>query len=112
MEKRWFRLVIKKMNLINIIILTLTVFCIGIWGILINRRNLLILLMSFEIMYLGASINIAFFCFTTGEVSGLIFVLYILTIVGAESCVGLSIIALYYAIHKDVSLNTMDLLRH
>lgn len=67
--------------------------------------------MSFEIMYLASSLNFAFYSFFFNDIMGIVFILYILTIVGAESCVGLSIISVYYAIHKDVSMNTMVVLR-
>jgi NADH-quinone oxidoreductase subunit K len=99
------------MNFENILILSTTVFFIGIWGLLINRRNIIILLMSFEIMYLAANLNFAFYSYFFNDILGIIFIIYALTVVGAESCVGLSIISVYYAVHRDVSLNTMYLLR-
>lgn len=99
------------MNIHNIILLSSTVFCIGIWGLLINRRNIIILLMSFEIMYLAANLNFAFYSYFFNDIFGILFIIYALTVVGAESCVGLSIISVYYAVHRDVSLNTMYLLR-
>ena len=76
-----------------------------------NRRNIIIMLMSFEIMYLAANINFAYYSYFFNDIMGIVFILYTLTIVGSESCVGLSIISVYYAVHKDVSINTMMLLR-
>lgn len=99
------------MNIYNLLLLSLTVFFIGIWGLLINRRNIIILLMSFEIMYLAANLNFAFYSYFFNDIMGIIFIIYALTVVGAESCVGLSVISVYYAVHRDVSLNTMYLLR-
>lgn len=99
------------MNIHNIILLSTAVFFIGIWGLLINRRNIIILLMSFEIMYLAANLNFAFYSYFFNDILGIIFIIYALTVVGAESCVGLSVISVYYAVHRDVSLNTMYLLR-
>jgi NADH-quinone oxidoreductase subunit K len=99
------------MNFENILILSTTVFFIGIWGLLINRRNIIILLMSFEIMYLAANLNFAFYSYLFNDILGILFIIFALTVVGAESCVGLSIISVYYAVHRDVSLNTMYLLR-
>ena len=99
------------MNIHNILFLSICVFCIGVWGVLFNRRNIILLLMSYEIMYLASNINFAFYSFFFNDLLGIVFILYILTIVGAESCVGLSIISVYYAIHKDVSMHTMIVLR-
>ena len=99
------------MSIQNILLLSTTVFLIGIYGLLINRRNIIILLMSFEIMYLAANLNFAFYSYFFNDILGIVFIIYALTIVGAESCVGLSVISVYYAVHRDVSLNTMYLLR-
>jgi len=99
------------MNIHNILLLTISIFFIGMLGVLINRKNIIILLMSFEIMYLAANINFAFYSYFFNDIIGIVFVLYTLTIVGAESCVGLSLISVYYAVHKDVSMNTMIVLR-
>ena len=99
------------MNIHNILLLSTTIFFIGIWGFLINRRNIIILLMSFEIMYLAANLNFAFYSYFFNDIFGIIFIIYALTIVGAESCIGLSVISVYYAVHRDVSINTMYLLR-
>ncbi len=99
------------MNIHNILLLSTIVFSIGIWGVLMNRRNIIIMLMSFEIMYLAANINFAYYSYFFNDIMGIVFILYTLTIVGSESCVGLSIISVYYAVHKDVSINTMMLLR-
>jgi len=96
------------MIITNILLLTFIVFFIGLIGVLLNRRNVIILFMSLEIMYLAANINLAFYCFAYYDLLGLVFIMYTLTVVGCESCVGLSIVSLYYAIHKDVSLNNIS----
>jgi len=94
-----------------ILILSFIIFIIGSWGLLVNRRNVIILLMSLEIMYLAANLNFAFYTYLSDDVVGLIFIIYVLTIVGVESCIGLSIISIYYTVHRDISINTMNLLR-
>ncbi len=67
--------------------------------------------MSLEIMYLAANLNFAFYSFLLDDIMGLIFIIYTLTIVGVESCIGLSIISVYYTVHRDISINTMNVLR-
>lgn len=98
-------------DVLNILMLSWVTFCIGVFGIHINRHNVLILLMSVEIIYIASSINFSYSCFSSGDMGGALIIIYILAIAGAESCIGLAIISLYYAVHRDVSLNTMDLLR-
>jgi len=99
------------MYLENILIISLIIFLIGCWGLFVNRRNIIILLMSLEIMYLAANLNLAFYTFLSDDIIGIVFVIYILTIVGVESCIGLSIISVYYIVHRDISINLMDVLR-
>jgi NADH-quinone oxidoreductase subunit K len=99
------------MYLENILIISLIIFLVGCWGLFVNRRNIIILLMSLEIMYLAANLNFAFYTFLSDDIIGVIFIIYILTIVGVESCIGLSLISVYYIVHRDISINTMDLLR-
>jgi NADH-quinone oxidoreductase subunit K len=94
-----------------ILIISFIIFIIGCWGLLVNRRNIIILLMSLEIMYLAANLNFAFYTYFLDDIVGLIFIIYVLTIVGVESCIGLSIISIYYTVHRDISINTMNLLR-
>ncbi len=96
------------MNIYNILLLSFIIFNIGVLGVLLNRRNIIILLMSFEIMYLAAAINFAFYSFNYTDAMGVLFIIYLLTIVGSESCIGLSLIAVYYTVHKDISMNVMQ----
>ena len=95
----------------NILIISFLIFLIGCWGLFVNRRNIIILLMSLEIMYLAANLNFAFYTFLSDDIIGVIFIIYILTIIGVESCIELSLIFVYYIVHRDISINTMDLLR-
>jgi len=99
------------MNIHSLLLLSISVFLVGLWGLFINRRNIILLLMAFEIMYLAAHLNFAFAAHFSNDLMGILFIIYGLAVVGAESCVGLSIVSVYYAIHRDVSLNTMYLLR-
>ena len=61
--------------------------------------------------FIAANLNFAFYTFLSDDIIGVIFIVYILTIVGVESCIGLSLISVYYIVHRDISINTMDLLR-
>ena len=99
------------MYLENFLMISLVIFLIGCWGLFINRRNIIILLMSLEIMYLASNINFAFYTFLLDDIIGIVFIIYILTIVGVESCIGLSIISIYYIVHRDISKNTMNVFR-
>jgi NADH-quinone oxidoreductase subunit K len=72
------------------------VFLIGVLGLVLNKRNLLILLMSIELMLLGLNLNFIFFSVYLDDILGQVFALYVLTVAAAESAIGLAILTVYY----------------
>jgi NADH-quinone oxidoreductase subunit K len=95
--------------LVNCFLLIFIIFFLGILGVTINRHNIIIVLLSFELIYLSSNLIFAFTSFFTGDLLGLFYVLYSITIVGAEACIGLAVILLYYSINSQLSLNTLNL---
>ena len=93
------------------IMLSLVLFVLGIFGIVVNRKNIIILLMSIELMLL--SIN--FFLITVSSIfdnlQGQLFALYILVVAAAESAIGLSILVAYYRVRGTIAVKFINLLR-
>jgi NADH-quinone oxidoreductase subunit K len=91
--------------------LSLVLFLIGILGIIVNRKNLIILLMSIELMLL--SLNLSFIVSTVllDDLLGQVFSLYILVVAAAESAIGLSILVAYYRVRGTISVQYLNLLR-
>lgn len=87
----------------------LIIFLIGVTSLLLNRHNIIIVLLSYEILYLSSLLVFAYSSYESGNSLGLFFILYIITIVGAEACTGLALIALYYTVAKELSLNSLTL---
>lgn len=81
----------------DVLTLTSIVFFIGLSGVALNRKNLLVILMSIELLLLSVNLNFAAFSITSDTVTGQIFILFILAIAAAESAIGLSLITVYYA---------------
>jgi NADH-quinone oxidoreductase subunit K len=81
------------------------IFAVGLFGILFNKKNLLIMLMSIEIILLGANMNFVGFSAVSGEPEGMIYSLLILTVAAAEAAIALAILVLYFrncrSIHVD-----------
>ena len=89
------------MSLINVginhyLFLAAMIFIIGITGIFLNRKNLIVMLMSIELILLAVNINMVSFSSYLNDLSGQIFSLFILTVAAAESAIGLAIIVVYY----------------
>ena len=72
------------------------IFIIGIVGIFLNRKNIIVILMSIELILLAVNINLVSFSIYIDDLSGQIFTLFILTVAAAEAAIGLAIIVIYY----------------
>ena len=72
------------------------IFLIGIVGIFLNRKNVIVILMSIELILLSVNINLVSFSVYMNDISGQIFTLFILTVAAAEAAIGLAIIVVFY----------------
>ena len=78
------------------LILAAIIFTIGIVGIFLNRKNLIVILMCIELLLLAVNINLVSFSIFLNDLNGQIFTLFILTVAAAEAAIGLAIIVVYY----------------
>ena len=78
------------------LILAAIIFTIGVIGIFLNRKNVIIILMSIELILLAVNINLVSFSIFTQDLTGQIFAMFILTVAAAEAAIGLAIIVVYY----------------
>ena len=72
------------------------IFTIGIVGIFLNRKNVIVILMSIELILLAVNINLVAFSIFINDLSGQIFTLFILTVAAAEAAIGLAMIVVYF----------------
>jgi len=87
-----------------ILSLTSIVFFIGLVGIVLNRKNILIIIMSIELLLLAINLNFAAFSIYLDDIIGQIFVLFILTIAATESAIGLAVITVFYRLKNSIEL--------
>ena len=80
-------------------------FLIGALGLVLNRKNILITLMSIELMLLAINLNFVIFSIYLDDITGYIFVLFILTIAAAESAIGLAILTIYYRLKNTIQID-------
>ena len=85
-----------EISLEHYLILGATIFTIGIIGIFLNRKNLIVILMCIELLLLAVNINLVSFSIFLNDLNGQIFALFILTVAAAEAAIGLAIIVVYY----------------
>lgn len=85
-----------SINLEHFLILSALVFTIGACGVFLNRKNIIIILLSIELMLLAVNINLIAFSVYLGDLTGQIFSIFILTVAAAEAAVGLAILVAYF----------------
>lgn len=88
--------------ILNIVII---LFLIGVLGLVLNRKNILITIMSIELMLLAVNLNFVLFSIYLDDVVGQIFVLFILTIAATESAIGLAILVGYYRLKNTIRID-------
>ena len=89
-------------NLSYILSITTLIFVIGILGLVLNRKNILIIILSIELMLLSVNLNFILFSVYLDDVLGQIFVILILTVAAAESSIGLAILSAYYKLKNTI----------
>ena len=86
-------------------------FAIGVIGIFINRKNVIIILMSIEMILLAVNINFVAFSSSLNDISGQVFSVFILTVAAAETAIGLAILVIFYRIRKSVAVEDINILK-
>ena len=93
------------------LILGATLFCFSVAGIIINRKNVIVLLMCIELMLLGVNTNFIAFSYFLNDLSGQIFVFFILTVAAAEAAIGLAILVVLFRNARSINVQDLDLLK-
>ena len=91
--------------------LSATLFTIGVVGIFVNRKNIIVILMAIELILLSVNINLAAFSVFTGTIEGQIFAMLVLTVAAAEAAVGLAILVVYFRNRGDIAVENVDLMK-
>lgn len=87
-------------------------FSIGMAGIFLNRKNVIVILMSIELMLLSVNINLVAFSQFLGDMTGQVFAFMVLTVAAAEAAVGLAILVAYFRNRGDISVDDANLMKH
>jgi NADH-quinone oxidoreductase subunit K len=98
-------------GVINFLTIAMILFLIGITGIVLNRKNILIMLMSVELMLLAVNFNFILYSVYLDDAIGQLFAVLILTVAAAESAIGLAILVVYYRVRGSIAVENIHLLR-
>jgi NADH-quinone oxidoreductase subunit K len=86
-------------------------FVFGVFGIFINRKNVITILMSIELILLSVSINLVAFSGFSSDLTGQIFSLFILTVAAAEAAIGLAILVVYYRNRGSIAVENINVMK-
>ena len=98
-------------GLSHYLVLGAALFAIAIAGIFLNRRNVIILLMSIELMLLAVNLNFVAFSHFLGDMAGQVFVFFILTVAAAESAIGLALLVILFRNLSTINVEELDSLK-
>lgn len=103
--------VIQSLGLYYVLILAISLFVLGIWGIFLTRKNIIIILISIELMLLAVNINFIIFSIYLDDIMGQLYALIILTVAAAESAIGLAILVVYYRVNGAIKVDLISAIK-
>ncbi|MBU1286351.1 MAG: NADH-quinone oxidoreductase subunit NuoK [Alphaproteobacteria bacterium] len=99
------------LGLSHFVAVSAVLFTIGVVGIFVNRKNIIVILMAIELILLSVNINLIAFSVFNGDITGQIFAMLVLTVAAAEAAVGLAILVVYFRNRGDIAVENVDLMK-
>ncbi len=100
-------MVMLKINLSFVLKLTTFLFCVGMLGLVLNRKNILVAIMCIELLLLVVNFNFIVFSIYLDDIFGSLFVLFVLTVAASESALGLALLTVYYRLKNSILLKPL-----
>src|ERR1700761_1956229 len=100
-----------KIGLAHYLVVASILFTLGIFGIFLNRRNVIIILMSVELMLLAVNINFVAFSGSLPALPGQFFAMFVLTVAAAEAAIGLAILVVYFRNRGTIAVEDINLMK-
>ena len=97
-------------GLTHYLIVAALLFTIGVFGIFINRKNVIVILMSIELILLSVNINFVAFSAFLGDLKGQVFALFVLTVAAAEAAIGLAFLVVYFRNRGTIAVEDINLM--
>ena len=86
-------------------------FTLGVFGIFLNRKNVIIILMSIELILLAVNLNLVAFAGALGDLAGQVLAMFVLTVAAAEAAIGLAIVMIYYRNRGSIQVEDVTLMK-
>ncbi|CAN2533369.1 MAG TPA: NADH-quinone oxidoreductase subunit NuoK [Methylosinus sp.] len=98
-------------DLTHYLVVSAILFTLGVAGIILNRKNIIIILMSVELILLSVNLNLVAFSASLGDLTGQVFALFILTVAAAEAAIGLAILVTYFRNRGTIAVEDINSLK-
>ncbi len=98
-------------GLTHYLIVAAILFTLGVAGIILNRKNIIVILMSIELILLAVNLNLVAFSAYLGDLTGQVFALLVLTVAAAESAIGLAILVVFYRNKGTISVEDINMMK-
>ncbi len=98
-------------GLFHYLVVAALLVTLGIFGIFLNRKNVIVILMSIELILLGANLNLVAFSAALQDLVGQVFVMFSLTVAAAEAAIGLAIVVVYYRNRGSIEVEDVNLMK-
>jgi NADH-quinone oxidoreductase subunit K len=95
----------------HFVTLSAVLFTIGVFGIFLNRKNVIVILMSIELILLAVNVNFVAFSVWLGDLAGQVFTMFILTVAAAEAAIGLAIVVVYFRNRGSIEVDDINLMK-
>ena len=100
-----------EIGLAHYLTLTAILFTLGVFGIFLNRKNVIIILMSIELILLAININLVAFSSHLGDLVGQVFALFVLTVAAGEAAIGLAILVVYFRNRGSIAVEDIRMMK-
>jgi NADH-quinone oxidoreductase subunit K len=100
-----------SISLGHYLVVAAILFTLGIAGIIVNRKNIIVILMSIELILLAVNINLIAFSAFLGDLTGQIYALFVLTVAAAEAAIGLAILVTYYRNRGTIAVEDINMMK-
>jgi NADH-quinone oxidoreductase subunit K len=102
---------VQMIGLTHYLVVAATLFTLGVLGIFLNRKNVIVILMSIELILLAVNINLVAFSTHLNDIVGQVFALFILTVAAAEAAIGLAILVVYFRNRGSIAVEDVNLMK-
>ncbi len=100
-----------EIGLAHYLVVAAVLFTLGIFGIFLNRKNVIIILMSVELMLLAVNINLVAFSAFLNDLVGQVFAMFVLTVAAAEAAIGLAILVVYFRNRGSIAVEDINVMK-